>query len=106
LGVSLESYILGVGDVIGELRREVLECLRLGMVERAEEDLKLMERIYLDLLSLEEASLLLKGLRRKLDVARGVIEATRGEVTSELARARLSASIQRLVEKLEKLDIR
>jgi translin len=106
VGVSLESYILGVGDVVGELRREALDCLRLGMVERAEEDLKLMERIYLDLLTLEEASLLLKGLRRKLDVARGVIEATRGEVTSELARARLSASIQRLIEKLEKLEIR
>lgn len=106
LGVSLESYILGMGDVVGELRREALDALRVGMGERAEEDLKLMERIYLDLLSLEEASLLLKGLRRKLDIARGIIEATRGEVTSELARSRLSASIERLIERLDKLETR
>lgn len=104
IGVSLESYILGIGDVVGELRREAIEGLRRGEVERAGEVLELMERIYLELLSMEEASLFLKGLRRKLDVARGLIEETRGEIASEIARRRLSDSIEKLIERLNKLE--
>lgn len=104
IGVSLEAYILGIGDLIGELRREAIDWLRVGEAERAERELELMERIYLDLLSMEEASLLLRGLRRKLDVARVLIEETRGEVTSELARRRLSSSIERLIERLNRLE--
>lgn len=104
IGVSLEAYILGVGDLIGELRREALDWLRVGEVERAERGLELMERIYLDLISMEEASLLLRGLRRKLDVARVLIEETRGEITSELSRRRLSSSIEKLIERLDRLE--
>lgn len=103
VGVPLSAYILGVGDVVGELRREALDMLRVGEAEKAEEALELMERIYLELLSMEEASLLLKGLRRKLDVARVLIEETRGEITSEVARRRLSSSIEKLIERLDKM---
>jgi predicted translin family RNA/ssDNA-binding protein len=48
----------------------------------------------------EEASLLLKGLRRKLDIARGVIENTRAELTAEAGRRRLNESVSRLSERL------
>ncbi len=101
VGVSLYAYLLGLGDVVGELRREALDALRVGDLEAAEAELRLMERIYLSLVSMEEASLLLKGLRRKLDVARGVIERTRGELTAEAGRRRLGESVRRLTEKIE-----
>lgn len=101
IGVSLYAYLRGLGDVVGELRREALDSLRSGDLEAAEAQLELMEQIYLSLLSMEEASLLLRGLRRKLDVARGVIERTRGELTAEAGRRRLSEAVKQLGEKLE-----
>jgi translin len=92
-------YLLGLGDVPGELRRETLDALRIGDLEMAETHLSRMEEIYLNLIAMEDASLL-KGLRRKLDIARGVIEATRSEITAETGRRRLSNQMKHLTEKL------
>ena len=101
IGVGLTSYLLGLCDVPGELRREALDELRIGDFEAAEVYLRRMEEIYLNLVSVEEASLLLKGLRRKLDIARGVIENTRAELTAEAGRRRLNESVSRLSERLK-----
>jgi len=100
VGVPLPDYLLGLGDVVGELRREALDALRVGDLASAEAELTRMEHIYLSLVSAEEASLLLKGLRRKLDIARGVIERTRGELTAEAGRRRLGEAVEQLSEKL------
>jgi translin len=96
LGVTLFSYLLGLGDVPGELKREALDALRRGDLALAERHLERMEEIYVHLVGVEETSLLLKGLRRKMDIARGVIESTRGEVTQEAGRRRLAEELQRL----------
>ncbi len=88
-------YLMGLGDVPGELRREALDSLRTGDLEKAEKTLDRMEQIYLHLVAMEDASLL-KGLRRKLDIARAIIEATRSEVTAETGRRRLSDQIKKL----------
>jgi len=98
--VPLESYILGLGDVVGELRRAVLDDLREERVEEAEQRLERMEEIYEALISAEEMSILLKDLRRKIDIARGVIEATRGDLTLEAGRKRLAESMRELLEKM------
>jgi translin len=92
---SPTRYLLGLGDVPGELRREALDALRTGDLEAAEKHLARMEQIYLHLVAMEDASLL-KGLRRKLDIARAVIEATRSEVTAETGRRRLSDQLKRI----------
>ncbi|MGD0803823.1 MAG: hypothetical protein ABSA11_07105 [Candidatus Bathyarchaeia archaeon] len=91
-------YILGLGDVPGELRREALDSLRTGDLQKAEYQLNRMEQIYLHLVAMEDASLL-KGLRRKLDITRGVIEATRSEVTAETGRRRLSDQLKELTKR-------
>lgn len=93
--VTPTRYLLGLGDVPGELRREALDALRTGDLEQAEIYLDCMEQIYLHLVAMEDASLL-KGLRRKLDITRAVIEATRSEVTAETGRRRLSEQLKRL----------
>mgnify|MGYP001094566619 FL=1 len=98
--VPLDSYILGLGDVVGELRRAVLDDLRDERFEEAEQRLKRMEEIYDALISAEEMSILLKDLRRKIDIARGVIEATRGDLTLEAGRKRLAESMRELLEKM------
>ncbi len=99
LAVPVTSYLMGLGDVPGELRRQALDALRLGDIETAEARLSTMEEIYLSLVTMEEVPLL-KGLRRKLDIARGVIERTRSEVTAEAGRRRLGESVRRLTERL------
>ena len=99
LGVPMRSYLLGLGDVPGELRRQALDALRLGDIETAEARLSTMEEIFLSLVTMEEVALL-KGLRRKLDIARGVIERTRSEVTAEAGRRRLGESVRRLTDRL------
>jgi translin len=100
LGVPITSYLLGLGDVPGELRRQALDALRVGDMETAEARLSTMEEIYLSLMTMDEAPLL-KGLRRKMDIARGVIERTRSEVTAEAGRRKLGESVERLAGKLE-----
>lgn len=101
LGIHNSDYILGLADVPGELRRQTLDKLRAGEFAQAEENLATMEEIYLNLVGMEETSLLLKGLRRKLDVMRAVNERTRAEITTEASRERLRRKLVEFGEKLE-----
>jgi len=99
IGVPSIAYVLGLGDVIGELRRRALDSLRREDVKTAEDCLNLMEDIYVELMSMDEAYMLVPGLRRKSDVARHLIETTRGDVTIEARRS----SLETCMENLEKL---
>ena len=101
LGVSIQDYILGLADVPGELRRQTLDLLRSGDLVAAKKNLVIMEEIYMNLVSVEETSLFLKGLRRKLDVTRNVNERTRAEITTEASRERLRAKLAEVGEKLK-----
>jgi translin len=83
------EYTLGLADVIGEYRRLSLDTLREGDVEKGEEYLKLMDEIFIELLELDEAYMHVPGLRRKTDVARKIIEITRGDITQEVRRKNL-----------------
>jgi len=99
------DYVLGLGDVIGELRRRALDSLRRGDVKTAEECLHLMEEIYVELMAMDEAYMLVPGLRRKSDVARHLIETTRGDVTIEARRSSLEKcmkDLERVVKKRTK----
>ena len=100
LGLNYKSYLLGLADVPGELRRQTLDLLRAGELVAAEENLETMEEIYQHLSKVDEVSLLLKGLRRKLDVARSVTERTRAEITTEASRERLRKQLKKVEAKL------
>lgn len=89
INVPEVDYVLGLADVVGEYRRLVLDVLREGDVEKAEKCLQRMDEIYIELMSMDEAYMLVPGLRRKCDVARRIIEATRGDVTQEVRRKSL-----------------
>jgi translin len=107
LGVPKTSYVLGLGDVVGELRRRALDSIRKGKVKAAEKCLERMEGIYSELTAMDDAYLLVSGLRRKCDVARHLIEITRGDVTIEARRSALENSILKLEETIgEKKKIR
>ena len=102
IDVPATPYVLSLGDVIGELRRRALNLMRKGNVEQAEKCLELMEQIYSELTALDDAYIIIKGLRRKGDVARHLIEITRGDITIEVRRSALEHSILSLEKKLEK----
>ncbi|MEM2975421.1 MAG: hypothetical protein QW821_03270, partial [Candidatus Bathyarchaeia archaeon] len=63
--------------------------------------LKVMDEIYTELMAMDEAYMLVPGLRRKCDVARKIIETTRGDVTHEVRRQSLENYMRRF-EKLER----
>jgi translin len=89
INVPAVDYVLGLADVMGEYRRLVLDALREGNAEKGEEGLKTMDEIYIELMALDEAYMLVPGLRRKCDIARRIIETTRGDVTQEVRRKSL-----------------
>ena len=102
INVPLTPYVLSLGDVIGELRRRALDLIRRGNVEAAEKCLERMEHIYSELTALDDAYIIVKGLRRKGDVARHLIEITRGDITIEVRRSALERSISKLEKTIEK----
>ena len=102
IGVPVTPYVLSLGDVIGELRRRALDLIRRGNVEASEKCLEWMEHIYAELTALDDAYIIINGLRRKGDVARRLIEITRGDITIEVRRTALERSISKLESKLEK----
>ncbi|NWF87690.1 hypothetical protein HXY32_07795 [Candidatus Bathyarchaeota archaeon] len=99
INVPTVDYVLGLADVIGEYRRMALDALREGDVEKSENCLKTMDGIYIELMAMDEAYMLISGLRRKCDTARKIIEATRGDVTQEIRRN----TLEKYLKNFEKL---
>lgn len=89
------NYLLGLADVIGELRRHVLDKIRLDQTEKVEDYLEKMEKIYTYLFALDYPKGITKDLRHKTDIGRRIIEQTRGDIS-------LSLQINRLNKNLEK----
>ncbi len=82
LGVDSSSYLLGILDVVGELKREVFEALRADDFKRAESYYSFMADIHDSLLPLRFSSSLMPDFRKKQDVARIQLESVSGELLS------------------------
>jgi translin len=82
VGVGPEPYLLGLMDVMGELKREILEELRNGDIDKAESYFGKMKLIYDSTRSLRFAEAILNGFRRKQDVARIQLEGAGSEMLS------------------------
>jgi len=102
INVPSVDYVLGLADVIGEYRRMSLDALREGDIEKGERCLKIMDEIYVELMAMDEAYMLVPGLRRKCDAARRIIETTRGDVTHEMRRGVLENYLKRLEKRMKK----
>ena len=95
LAVKGESYILGLLDCIGELKRLVYDSIRAGKVKDASKFFEIMENLYLFLYPFAIYDKLVNETRRKLDVNRILIEDTRAAVTEEIRRSALIDSINK-----------
>jgi len=89
LGVEPEAYLLGLGDVVGEIRRRILDHLGRDDLPGAEVELSLMEDVTHALLRFDTTRAIVP-LKPKQDTARSLLERTRGEVVMarHLVRAR------------------
>ncbi len=81
LGINPINYILGLADVVGELRRFALDNIRNSQVKDLNDVLESMDEIYANLFSLDYPSGVTQDLRHKIDVARNIIEKTRGDIS-------------------------
>jgi translin len=94
LGVPDAAYLNGLAEAVGELRRHLLDSLRAGHLERSEMLLGAMDEIHAVLVTIDYPDGVTGGLRRSTDVARSIIERTRGDLTSALVQARLRQALE------------
>lgn len=91
--VEYAAYLNGLGECVGELRRHALDQMRHGHLEHAEGILATMDEIYHVLVTMDYPDALTGGLRRTTDAVRGIIEKTRGELTTALRQEELRLAI-------------
>jgi translin len=81
LGVPSAAYLNGLAEAASELRRFVLDLIRLGQTAQGEPYLALIDEVYSHLITIDFPDALTGGLRRTTDMLRGVLERTRGDLT-------------------------
>lgn len=102
LGVSPESYLLGLLDTVGELKRMVLGSIMRRRLGQARKYFEVMEEIYSVCSPLAVYDHVANGARRKIDVARMLVEDTRGLMAEEARRELIVKSMARLEKKLDR----
>ena len=99
LGIEYATYVNGLAETIGELRRRCLDILRQGYSEEAERLLNTMDEIYNFLVTLDYPDAITNGLRRQTDLVRGIIERTRADLTLSLREQHLQEALQKFTER-------
>jgi len=100
LDVEINTYLNGLAEVTGELRRRTLDILRQGYSPEAERLLSWMDEIYNLLVTVDYPDALTNGLRRPPDLVRGIVERTRGDLTISLREERLQQALEQAIKRL------
>ncbi len=100
LNVDIAPYLNGMSESIGEGRRAILDLLRRGELERSEQILTAMEDMYFLLVSMDYPDAITGNLRRSTDVARGILERTRGDLSTAIVQRDLQRSLERLAAQI------
>jgi translin len=100
VGVPPAAFLKGMAESIGEIRRHILDLMRQGELKRCEELLAAMDDMYYVLVSMDYPDGITLGLRRLTDVARSILERTRGDFTISKIQTSLRDSIEEHANKL------
>jgi translin len=100
LDLQPDTYLNGLAESVGEMRRRCLDMLRQDNSGEAERLLGYMDDIFAILVTMDYPDAITNGLRRQTDVIRAIIERTRGDVTFSLRGEKLEHSLSRLSEQL------
>jgi len=96
LDVMPESYVLGLMDCVGELKRMIFDKIRIGDIDNATRIFEIMENLYLHLYPFSMYDKVLKEARRKIDVDRILVDDVRGAITEEKRRSELIKALNKL----------
>ena len=96
LGVMPESYVLGLMDCVGELKRMIFDKIRIGDTDNASRIFEIMENLYLHLYTFSMYDNVVKEARRKIDVDRILVDDARGAITEEKRRSELIKALNKL----------
>jgi len=102
IGVDPLSWLHGLAETVGELRRASLDRVRGGDLDRAEGYLALMQEILAALATIDVPDGLSRGLRRSTDAARAITERTRGDLTTAVGQRELRRALDAHREALER----
>lgn len=100
LKVENAAYLNGLAEAAGELRRFTLDALRQGNVDRATEMLEKMDDIYSVLVTVDFPDAITQGLRRTTDMVRGVLERTRGDVTTAVRQEAMKVALKEFEQRI------
>jgi translin len=95
------AYLNGLAEAVGEFRRRCLDILRVGYSQEAERLLQHMDDIYAVLITMDYPNAITGGIRRQTDIARSIIERTRGDITLSLRQEHLEKTMAKLEKKLK-----
>jgi translin len=98
LDVEAATYLNGLAEAATELRRFILDIMRRedAHSDEAERLLGWMDAVYDQLVTFDFPDAITNGLRRQTDVVRGVLERTRGDLTTSLRQQKLQDALQRM----------
>ena len=96
LKVDYTSYLNGLGDTVGELRRYILDSMRHGDLSRSEEILMAMDDIYTVLVTIDFPDAITGGLRHTTDQVRGILEKTRVDITLAVREKELESKLNEI----------
>jgi translin len=99
--VEHATYMNGLAEAVGELRRRCLDILRQGYSNEAERLLSCMDDIYATLVTMDYPDAVTNGLRRQTDLIRGIVERTRGDMTISLREQHLEKVMLKLMGQLD-----
>jgi translin len=102
LAIGTGAFLNGLAESVGELRRYLLDQLRRGEMSDCEIFLGYMDSIYALLISIDFPDAITSGLRRTTDATRGILEKTRGDLTSAMSQVRLQQSMLALQRELQR----
>ena len=105
LHLTYATYLNGLSEVIGELRRRIMDIMRNGHSPEVERLLDVMDEIYAQLVTMDFPDALTYGLRRRTDIARSIIERTQADVTVSFRQQQLEKMMLSLSEQLSDLNI-
>lgn len=95
VGVPTAAFAKGMAEAVGEVRRHLLDLLRRGELKRCEDLLGSMDDIYYLLTTMDYPDGITLGLRRLTDIARSIIERTRGDFTTSSIQSGLRDALER-----------
>ena len=101
LGTENNTWLNGLAEAATELRRRILDILRHGHSQEVERLLETMDDIYSVLVTFDFNDAITRGLRRRTDTVRGVLERTRGDVTTSFRQSELVQALAAIEARMD-----